>query len=136
MNGSKVRAAGVALVSVAMAGLAASPALASSGVTVGSVSSLKAGAKAGTLRGEVINRTGKAVDAKVTVRIQRTGAAAKFVGNTAVRVPANASAAYTVAVKLPGGLSRGNYYLAACTPSGTGAGELGCATTQKDIRIK
>ena len=95
MNGLKVRAAGVALVSVAMAGLAASPALASPGVTVGSVSSLAAGAKAGTLRGEVINRTGRAVDAKVTVRIQRTGAAAKFVGNAAVRVAANASAGYT-----------------------------------------
>ena len=85
--------------------------------------------------GEVVNRTGHAVDAKVTVRIQRTGAAAKFVGKTAVRVPANASAGYTVAVKLPGGLSRGNYYLAACTPSGTGAGDLGCASSQKDIRI-
>ena len=63
------------------------------------------------------------------MRIQRTGGAAKFVGNTAVRVPANASAAYTVAVKLPGGLSRGNYYLAACTPAGTGDGDLGCATS-------
>ena len=80
MNGLKVRAAGVALVSVAWRGWRASPALASPGVTVGSVSSLKAGAKAGTLRGEVVNRTGHAVDAKVTVRIQRSGAAAKFVG--------------------------------------------------------
>ena len=135
MNVLKVRAAGVALVSVLATGLAASPALASSGVTVGSVSSLKAGAKAGTVGGEVVNRTGHAVDAKVTVRIQRTGAAAKFVGKTAVRVPANASAGYTVAVKLPGGLSRGNYYLAACTPQGTGPGDLGCASSPKDIRI-
>ena len=136
MKHSKVRAGGVALVSVALAGLAASPALASPGVTVGSLSSLKAGATAGTLGGQVVNRTDHAVDAKVTVRIQRTGAAAKFVGNTAVRVAANAAATYSVAVKLPGGLSRGNYYLAACTPSGTGAGDLGCATTEKDIRIK
>jgi hypothetical protein len=117
--------------------MAASPALASSpGVTVGSVSSLKAGAKAGTVRGEVVNRTGHAVGADVSVRIQRYGAAAKFVGRTTVRVPAGASAAYAVAVKLPGGLSRGTYYLAACTPSGTGDGDLGCATSEKDIRIK
>ena len=59
-------------------------------MTVGSVSSLAAGAKAGTLRGAVVNRTGHAVDAKVSVRIQRYGAPAKFVGRTAVRVPADA----------------------------------------------
>ena len=135
MNGLKVRAAGVALASVMVAGLAASPALAAQGVTVGSLSSLKAGATSGTLGGQVVNRTDQAVNAKVTVRIQRTGAPAKFVGNTTVRVGANAAATYSVAVKLPSGLSRGNYYLAACTPSGTGAGDLGCATTEKDIRI-
>src|SRR4051794_1232931 len=89
MNGLMVRAAGVALV---LAGLSAGPALASSGVTVGSVSSLKAGATAGTLGGQVVNRTDHVVNAKVSVRIQRTGAAAKFVGNTTVRVGANASA--------------------------------------------
>ncbi|WP_081686092.1 M1 family aminopeptidase [Candidatus Solirubrobacter pratensis] len=136
MEGLKVRAGGVALVSVALAGLAASSALASPEVTVGSLSSLEAGAKAGTLRGEVVNRTGHAVHAGVTVRIQRYGGSAKLVGNTAVRVPANASAPYNVAVELPRSLSRGNYYLAACTPSGTGAGDLGCATSEKDIRIK
>ncbi|MDA0159252.1 M1 family aminopeptidase [Solirubrobacter ginsenosidimutans] len=135
MKHSKVRAGGVALVSVALAGLAASPALASPGVTVGSLSSLKSGAKAGTLHGQVVNRSAHAVNAKVTVRIQRTGAPAKFVGHTAVAVPANATADYSVAVKVPGGLSRGNYYLAACTPSGTGAGDLGCASSEKDVRI-
>ena len=91
MKHSKVRAGGVALVSVALAGLAASPALASQGVTVGSLSSLKAGATSGTLGGQVVNRTDQAVNAKVSVRIQRTGAPAKFVGNTRVRVGAAAS---------------------------------------------
>jgi hypothetical protein len=134
MHTSKVRAAGVALVAIALAGPVASPALASPGVTVSSVSSLAAGAKSGTLRGEVANRTARAVDAPVTVRIQRTGARAKFVGATTVKVPANASAAYTVAVKVPGGLSRGTYYLAACTPDGSG--DLGCATSEKDIAVK
>ena len=103
MRGLKPRLIAAAVVTFAAAGALAGPALASSdGVTVGSIGSLKAGAKAGTVGGEVVNRTGHAVDAKVTVRIQRTGAAAKFVGKTAVRVPANASAGYTVAVKLPG----------------------------------
>src|SRR5690349_12632261 len=134
MHRNKVRAAGVALVGFALVGPVASPALASPGVTVSSLSSLATGAKAGTLRGEVANRTGRAVPAPVTVRIQRSGAAAKFVGATTVKVPASASAAYTVAVKLPGGLSRGNYYLAACTPDGSG--DLGCATSQQDIRVK
>ena len=43
MKALKVRAAGVALVSVALAGLGASPALAAPGVTVGSLSSLQGG---------------------------------------------------------------------------------------------
>src|SRR6478609_9613716 len=109
------RAAGAAVVSIALSGLAAAPALASPGVTVGSVGSLAAGARAGTVGGSVLNRTGRAVTAKVSVRVQRHGAAA-----------------YTAAVRLPGGLSRGNYYLAACTDA---SGELGCATSQRDIRI-
>src|SRR4029453_10261334 len=95
---------------------------------------LAAGAKAGTRGGEAANRTGRAVDAQVTVRIQRTGAPAKFVGKTTVKVPANASAAYPVGGKVPGGLSRGNYYLAACTPDGSG--DLGCATSAKDVLVK
>jgi hypothetical protein len=134
MKGLKVRAGRVALVSVALAGLAASPALASPGVTVGSLSSLKAGATAGTVRGRVVNRSGKAVNANVTVRIQ-SGASAKVLGHTAVKVAANATAAYTLGVALPSGLSRGNYYLEACTPSGTGAGDLGCATSEQDVEI-
>ena len=79
------RTAGIALASVVLAGLGAGPALASPGVTVGSVSSLQR-PRAGTVRGAVINRTDHAVDAKVRVRIQRYGAAARFLGNTAVRV--------------------------------------------------
>ena len=125
------RTAGIALASVVLAGLSAGPALASPGVTVGSVSSLTS--TAGTVRGDVINRTDHAVNAKVSVRIQRFGAAARFLGTTTVRVGAGATSGYQVAVKVPSGLSRGNYYLAACTRSGA---DLGCATSSKDIRIK
>ena len=47
------------------------------------------GSRPGCPPAVVVNRTGRAVDAKVTVRIQRYGAAAKLVGSTAVRVGAN-----------------------------------------------
>ena len=129
------RKAAVAVVVVALAGLAARPALAAPSVTVGSLSSLKPGARAGTLRGEVVNRSAHAVKARVSVRIQRTGAPARFVGHTAVRVPANGTASYRVAVRVPGGLSRGNYYFAACTPLGS-SGDLSCATSSKEVRVQ
>ena len=134
MDVRRVRATGVALFSVALTGLSAGPALASPGVTVSTLSSLKAGATAGTLSGKVINRTGRASTANVTVRLMRYGTKAPVVGRTKVRVGANGSAAYRVAVKLPGGLARGNYYLSACTPYGDD-GAQGCASTADEIRI-
>jgi Peptidase family M1 domain len=136
MEGRRGRAAGAALVVLALSGVSAGTALASPHVTVGSLSSLKAGATHGTLRGTVVNRTSRATDADVTVRVMRYGTKAKIVGAAKVHVGANANADYRVAVRLPASLSRGNYYLSACTPSGTGHGELGCATSERDIAIK
>jgi hypothetical protein len=135
MDVRRVRATGAALVTVALAGLAATPASASPGVTVSTLSSLKAGRTAGTLGGKVINRTGRAETANVAVRLMRYGTNAPVVGRTKVRVGANRSASYRVAVKLPGGLARGNYYLSACTPYGND-GAQGCASTADEIRIK
>jgi Peptidase family M1 domain len=135
MDVRRVRATGAALTTVALAGLLAAPALASPGVTVSTLSSLKAGRTAGTLDGKVINRTGRAETANVTVRLMRYGTKAPVVGRTTVRVGANGSASYRVAVKLPGGLARGNYYLAACTPYGND-GAQGCASTADEIQIK
>ncbi|RKQ90415.1 peptidase M1-like protein [Solirubrobacter pauli] len=133
MSRFRARAGGVALLAFAVT---AGPAFASApGVSVGSVSSLASGARAGTVRGEVVNRTARTVIAPVTVRVQRTGAKALFVGRTSVTVPAGATTPYAVAVRLPDGLSRGNYYLAACTPSSTDAHGLGCATSERDIRV-
>src|SRR5262249_14717589 len=63
MDGLK---AGVAVVGVALAGFAASPALAAPGVSVGSLSSLKPGTHAGTLRGVVANNSAHAVRAKLS----------------------------------------------------------------------
>jgi hypothetical protein len=131
-----VRAVGASLLTVGLVGLAAAPALAAPSVAVSTLSSLKAGAKAGTLSGAVHNDTALARDAKVTVRLMRSGMKARVVGSTTVSVPAKAIADYRVAVKLPSGLGKGNYYLSACTPKGgADTGAMGCATAQKDLLI-
>jgi hypothetical protein len=133
MDGRFRRALGAPLV-VAALGLVASPALASSGVTVASVSSLKG--SAGTLTGTVYNDTAAATTAPVTIRLQRRGTSAPVLARTSVRVGARKSASYRVKVKLPAGLARGTYYISACTPSGNGAGKYGCATAQDEVLIK
>ncbi len=124
---------GASLAAVAALGLAAAPAaLAAPGVSVSSVSSLKAGATAGTLSGTVVNDSNRATRAKVVVRLMRRGTNAPVVGRTAVNVAAHGSAAYSVGVKLPSGLKRGNYYLSSCTQYGSSdSGQLGCATAQR-----
>ncbi|RKQ91576.1 peptidase M1-like protein [Solirubrobacter pauli] len=126
------RALGVALVAL---GVAAAPAQAAPGVSVSSLSSLKAGATAGTLNGTVVNDTGHAKRAAVTVRIFRRGTDAAVIGRTAVDVGAHGKADYRVKVALPSSLERGNYYLGACTSYGKGDGSLGCATAQDEVLI-
>jgi hypothetical protein len=136
MDGRRMRAAGASLVAVGLLGLAASPALAAPTVSVSTLSSLKTGAKAGTLSGSVHNDTAAARSAKVTVRLMRSGVKARVVGTTTVSVPPKAVADYSVKVALPSGLSRGNYYLSACTPKGDGdPGAMDCATAAKDLLI-
>jgi hypothetical protein len=56
MDVRKARAGGAALISIALAGLAAGPALGSPMITVGSLSSLHAGARVATLHGRVPTR--------------------------------------------------------------------------------
>ena len=80
----------------------------------------------------VVNDSSRATSAKVSIRAMRRGTKAPVIGATTVNVGAHSSAAYTVAVKLPSGLAKGNYYLSACTPNGKGAGALGCATAEQD----
>src|SRR4051812_33709906 len=109
MDGRHRRALGAAVFTLAL-GLATAPAaLAKPGVAVTSLSSLKAKATAGTLHGTVINETGRATRAQVAVRLMRRGTKAPVVGRAVVKVAAHGSARYRVAVKLPAGLSRGNY---------------------------
>src|SRR4051794_29368650 len=133
MDVGRVRAVGASLVTVALLGVGVTPAFASSGVTVANVSSLKG--SAGTLTGKVYNDTSKATRADVTVRVMRRGTKRAVIGRTTVLVGAKQAAAYRVAVKLPSGLSRGNYYLSSCTPSGNGAGKYGCATAQDEVLV-
>jgi hypothetical protein len=72
MDGRKVRAAGASLVVAALMGLAAAPALAAPGVSVTAVSSLKAGATAGTLAGTVTNETGREARAARSTTTRRS----------------------------------------------------------------
>src|SRR5690242_10105904 len=102
MDVRKVRATGASLVAVALTGLVASPALASTGVTVSTVSSLEG--TSGTLTGAVFNDTKHTVKAAVTVRLMRRGTRAPVIGRAAVRVGAKATARYRAAVELPAGL--------------------------------
>ncbi len=120
---------------MAAIGLTAPAAFGASGIAVSSVSSLKAGATSGTLTGKVTNDTDRAKRAKVAVRIYRRGTKVPVIGRTAVNVAAHSSAAYSVKVKLPASLTRGNYYIGACTAYGR-AGAEGCATAQDDVYIK
>ncbi|MDA0180452.1 M1 family aminopeptidase [Solirubrobacter phytolaccae] len=101
-----------------------------------SLSSLKAGATAGTLKGTVVNDTGAAKSADVAVRIFRRGTNAAVIGRTSVKVAAHGKADYSVKVALPSTLAKGNYYLGACTSYGKGDGSLGCATAQDEVLIK
>jgi hypothetical protein len=134
MDVRRVRAVGASLAAVALTGLVASPALASSGITVSTVSSLEGAS--GTLTGAVFNDTNRAANAAVTVRLMRRGTDAPVIGRAAVRVGAKATARYRAKVKLPSGLARGTYYIAACTPSGVGGGKRGCATSENEVQIK
>src|SRR3954453_6381178 len=117
MEGRRVRALSASIGVLGLLGVAAAPAVASPQVLVSKVSSLNARASAGTLHGTVVNKTASAKRAKVTVRVMRWGTKAPVVGRASVPVGANASAGFNVQVKLPAGLARGNYYLAACTPA-------------------
>jgi hypothetical protein len=131
-----MRALGASLFTVALVSAAGSSvASAAPGVAVSKLSSLQAGASSGTLTGTVVNGTSKATTAKVTVHLLRRGTQRKLVGTTSVNVAAKGNAAYSVRVKLPAGLKKGNYYLAACTPSGAGDGLYGCATAEQDVKI-
>src|SRR3954453_4201899 len=115
MKGRRGRAVGASIAVVGLLGVSAGSALAAPNMLVSKVSSLKAGASAGTLHGTVVNKTTSAANAKGTVRLMRWGTKAPVVGRVNVGVGAGASADFSVKVKLPASTKRGNYYLSACT---------------------
>ncbi len=134
MEGCKRRALGALVAVAAVLGLA--PA-AHAAVNVSQISSLAAGAKAGNLSGLVRNDGDRAMKATVSVRAMRLTSGGALVGRTTVTVAAHGSTSFLVDVKLPSTLEKGTYYLAACTPQGGGdAGKLGCATSEKEVRVK
>ncbi len=133
MNGFK-RAGVGALSTVAV--LAAAPAAHAAGVGVTQISSLPAGAKAGTLTGVVSNESDRAARAQVSVRVMRRKTGGALIGKTFVDVAAHGTKTFLVGVKVPG-LKKGTYYVAACTPQGgSDKGALGCATSAADLKIK
>ena len=123
----------IAAVTAVLMALGAPAAYAAPGVTVSQVSSLKG--TSGTLEGKVVNETGKAASTKLTVHLLRRGTKRALVGSTPVKIAAKSSASYRVKVKLPSGLAKGTYYLAACTPYNGNDGRYGCATAHEDVLI-
>jgi hypothetical protein len=117
-------------------GASLAAASATPGVGVIEVSSLPAGATAGTLHGRVLNTTAKSRTAEVVVRLHRRGVKAHVLGRTSVFAAKGRTVGYSVKVKVPSGLPRGNYYISSCTLMGTGANELRCATAEEDVLIK
>src|SRR3954454_20196902 len=136
MEGRTRRALGASVAVLGLLGVSAAPALASPHMNVSKVSSLKAGAMAGTLHGTVVNKTASTANAKVTVRLMRWGTKAPVVGRVSVPVGANASARFSAKVRFPPARARRQYYLVACPRAGLGAGDLGCASSPDEILIK
>jgi hypothetical protein len=124
------------LTAALLGAVGASVAAAAPGVGVIEVSSLSAGATAGTLHGRVLNATSKSRTAEVVVRLHRRGVPRHVLGRTNVFVPAGRRVAYSVKVKVPSGLPRGNYYISSCTLRGSVAGDYRCATAEDDVLIK
>jgi len=131
-----VRIGCASAVSAALMCFGASVAAAAPGVGVIEVSSLGAGATAGTLHGRVLNTTAKSRTANVVVRLHRRGAKTRVLGRTSVFAAAGHRVRYSVKVKLPSGLARGTYYISSCTQRGAVAGELRCATAEDEVLIK
>src|SRR5262245_26590397 len=134
MDGRIRRAGGASLVALAL--LAAAPVAQAAGVGVTSLSSLPAGAGSGKLTGVVTNDGAAAATAEVSVRVMRRSTGGQLIGKAKVEVAAHGTKTFLVDVKLPS-LKKGTYYVAACTPQGgADAGELGCATSAADLKIK
>jgi hypothetical protein len=131
-----MRVGGALALSAALLGVGASAALAAPGVGVIEVSSLSAGATSGTLHGRVLNSTSKSRTAEVVVRLHRRGVKVRELGRTRVFAAAGHRVRYSVKVKVPSGLPRGNYYISSCTQRGNVAGDLRCATAEDEVLIK
>jgi hypothetical protein len=133
------RAAGAICLALGLA--AASPAGAAprSFVAVNSIQALPAHAAGGSLhrlRGLVTNPGSRAAAGRVTVRLLHRGQRPRVVGRVKLRVAAHGSRRFSVAVRVPKGMSKGSYTLAACAPRGVAGGWLTCATGARELLVR
>jgi hypothetical protein len=138
-----LRAAGVTGLAIAALGMgcgASAQASTRTGVAVNQIDAVPAGAKAGsvyTLHGQVSNTGRRAAKGRVTVRLLHMNRTPRAIGRKTVRVAAHATRAFSVKVRIPSGLSKGSYQLAACSPRGVAAdpGLLTCATGANELQV-
>jgi Peptidase family M1 domain len=133
------RAAGAVSVALAALGVAATAeARPRAFVAVNQIQALPAHAAAGSvhrLRGVATNSGRRAASGRVTVRLLHRGAKPRAIGHAKVRVKAHGSRRFTVSVRVPAGLKKGSYQLAACAPRGVAGGWLTCATGASEFKV-
>jgi hypothetical protein len=112
------------------------PSFAGAHLTVSSVSSAPAHARAGhayLLHGTLLNDGSAAARGRVVVRLLRVGSGPLAIGSAAVPVAAHASRGFAVRARLPRSLRDGSYALVACAARTGGA--LGCATAEHHLEL-
>src|SRR3954454_13574514 len=106
-------------------------------VAVDRIQALPAHAVAGRtyrLHGQVSNAGARAASGRVTLRLLHRYQQPRVLGRVALRVRAHATRRFAVSVKVPAGLKKGSYQLAACAPRGIG-GNLTCATGANELQV-
>ena len=111
---------------------------AGSHLTVASVTSTPAGARAGhtyVLHGTVVNDGNARAVGRVVVHLLRVGSRPLAIGRASVGLAAHDSHAFGVTVRLPSGLRDGSYAVVACVRHTAPSGALGCATAERHLQI-
>jgi hypothetical protein len=107
-------------------------------LVVARVTSAPTGARAGhayVLHGTVRNEGNAAARGRVAVHLLRVGSGPRAIGRTPVSLPAHASAAYAVRIRVPRALRSGSYALVSCVRRAGTGGALSCATAERHLRI-
>jgi hypothetical protein len=126
----------LALLTPLAAAAARTPGYARAHLTVSSIGSAPAGARAGhayLLHGTLLNDGSSAARGRVVVHLLRFGSRPLAIGSTTVPVAAHASRSFGVRAHLPRVLRDGSYALVACAARTGGA--LGCATAERHLEL-